>query len=257
MKKFKKLEYLPVLAAVLGAAAMGLHELMYALALDEKHLMAANHPLEGVIFALTAAVFALAAAAVYPLDGVKTYEVNFPADPMAAAGNFVMAAGAVLTVLLWQPGMGGVIGQIWTVCGIAAGLCLVWTGICRRKGKKPGFFTHTLICLFLVTHVVSHYQSWSRVAVLQDYFFPLLGSLSLMLFAYYHIAFDVDLGKRRIMLALGLISVYLCTAALSHSGYPLLYAGGAVWAGTNLCAWQVPPEPKKEEKSPMPGEGEA
>ena len=57
-------------------------------------------------------------------------------------------------------------------------------------------------------------------------------------------AFDVGLGRRRMQLATGLMAAYLGYAALSGSGYLILYFGCAVWALTDLCS--LTPKPKQE-----------
>lgn len=248
MKKLLKHDVLPAWMLFLGGVAIILREILYLTAMDEKHLMAAGHPLELGILALTGLVLLAAAAAAVPAKGTREYSANFPADPVAATGNFLMALGVLLTVALWDPAMGGLMGLLWLWLGVAAGIGLGWAGVCRFRGKKPSFGTHLALCLFLAVHMMSHYQAWSKIGCLMDYFFPLLGGVSLLLLAYHHTAFDVDLGQRRMLLGVGLSAMFLCTAALSSCGYWLLYGCGILWAGTNLCRWQVPPEPVKEER---------
>ena len=57
-------------------------------------------------------------------------------------------------------------------------------------------------------------------------------------------AFDAGMGRRRMQLATGLMAAYLGYAALSGSGYLILYFGCAVWALTDLCS--LTPKPKQE-----------
>lgn len=251
MKKWMKLEYTPCLMILLGLFAMGLRALTYMMAVDEKNLMIANHPLELSLYGLTLLVLLLSAGLAWPLKGTKEFSENYPASPLSAGGSLLMGLGIGLTLIFWEPGMGGMMGRIWMGLGIVAALSLGWIGYCRLVGKKPWSLFHFFVILFFGIHMVTHYQTWSKVGYLPAYFFPLLGGVSLVLFAYEQTAFDAGLGRRRILLGLGLLSMFLCTAALSHCGYWVLYGCGIFWVWSNLVQWHVSPEPEKpkEEKA--------
>lgn len=240
MKKLMKLEFLPVLMLLCGGAGMLLRKLLYVVAMDGKGLMVAGHPLEAALWLLTLGVFALVAVVAVRMIPNADFAANFPAGIPGAVGCFIMAACVVLTVFMQQPAMGGAMGQLWLVLGMAAGVGLTWVGLCRLDGKKPGFLSHLGLCLFLTVHILSHYQAWSRRPFLQDYLFSLLGAVALALFSYYQMAFDVDLGKRRMTMGMGLAAIFLCAAALSSCGYWMLYLGAIVWVWSNLCSWEVP-----------------
>lgn len=259
MKKYAKHEYLPLWMVLCGGLVIALRELLYLVAVDDSGLMAANHPVELLILALTAAMLILAGAVAFGRKGTPAFADNFPASPIAAGGNFLMAAAVLLTISLWTPEMGGYMGQAWYALGVAAVLGLGWIGYCRLKGNKPSFVCHVAVSFFFALHVVSYYQTWSKVGYLLDYLFPLLGGVVLTLFAYYHTTFDVDLGRRRELLGMGLASLFLCTASLTSCRCWLLYAAGVLWVWSDLCRWDVPPAPPKPEppKEDTPKEGEA
>ena len=92
--------------------------------------------------------------------------------------------------------------------------------------------------------MLGNYGIWCSNPQLQDYWLDLSASALMALFAFYEAAFDVGLGRRRMQLATGLMAAYLGCAALSGSGYLILYFGCAVWALTNLCS--LTPKPKQE-----------
>ena len=117
-------------------------------------------------------------------------------------------------------------------------------GRCRRAGKCPLFLTHLAVCAFFVVHMLGNYGIWCSNPQLQDYWLDLSASALMALFAFYEAAFDVGLGRRRMQLATGLMAAYLGCAALSGSGYLILYFGCAVWALTDLCS--LTPKPKQE-----------
>lgn len=247
MKNVRKLKYLPGLVLILGLVGMVLRRGLYALAEDGKGLLTPLHPLEIGLWAVTAAAAVLILAVVCQLGGSNRYADNFDASVKAGAGSLAFAAGALLTVLLAREEAPGYLTAAWRGLGVLAALAMGAAGYCRVQGKRPQFLLHLAVCVFLMVHMVAHYQSWSGNPQLQDYVFSLLGCGVLMLFAYYNTAFDVGSGKRRMQLATGLLAVYLCCVAASRTEYPLLYLGGAAWALTDLCA--LIPVPRRHRES--------
>ena len=149
----------------------------------------------------------------------------------------------LLTVLLpWW--MEGRLLLLRRVLGAASAVGLIVAGRCRRAGKCPLFLTHLAVCAFFVVHMLGNYGIWCSNPQLQDCCLDLSASALMALFAFYEAAFDVGLGRRRMQLATGLMAAYLGCAALSGSGYLILYFGCAVWALTDLCS--LTPKPKQE-----------
>lgn len=243
MKQTCKQNRLPIVTVVLGCCALILRRVLYAVAVDVKNLLPVNHPLEIVLWALTAIAAAWIIASVWKLDGSAKYEDNFQPSLMAAVGHYIAAAGILLTVLLpWW--MEGRLLLLRRVLGAASAVGLIVAGRCRRAGKCPLFLTHLAVCAFFVVHMLGNYGIWCSNPQLQDYWLDLSASALMALFAFYEAAFDVGLGRRRMQLATGLMAAYLGCAALSGSGYLILYFGCAVWALTDLCS--LTPKSKQE-----------
>ena len=106
MKQTYKQNRLPIVTVVLGCCALILRRVLYAVAVDVKNLLPVNHPLEIVLWVLTAIAAAWIIASVWKLDGSAKYEDNFQPSLMAAVGHYIAAAGILLTVLLpwWMEG---------------------------------------------------------------------------------------------------------------------------------------------------------
>lgn len=236
---------LPALVGVLAAAGFVLRKLVYAGAVDEKDLLITGHPLVIALLVLTAAALVLIAAAAWKLDGSEMFEDNFSASAAAFLGHGMAAAGVLCTVLLNAPMMSGLLGTAWKLLGWLTPVCLFLAGYQRLQGKRPFFGLHAIPCLFFAVHVVNHYQVWCSNPQVLDYVFALFGAVALSLFGYHQAAFDVDAGKRRMLLGTGLAAVYLCAAELALTAYPYLYFGGLLWAMTGLCSLR--PVPKKPE----------
>lgn len=248
MKKLLKPINLPAVSAALGGIALVLRFLMYAFASDDKGLPIPGHPLIIGLLLVTVAAVLYIAAAVWKLDGSALYEDNFFPDRTAMIGHFAAAAGIALTLLTHEPMMYGYLGQGWKILGYLTPVCLILAGMDRCKGKQPFFLLHLIPCLFLVFHIVNHYQTWSGDPQLLDYGFALLGTMALMFFAFYTVEFDVGAGRRRMQLFMGMAAVFLLTAELANTMYPWLYIGGILWAASDLCSLEPKPKPEPEKK---------
>lgn len=250
MKKLLRSKFLPAITVALGVVGFLLRWGLYAAALDGKGLLPKGHPLEILLWVVTAAALSLILAGAWNGKGSNRYVDNFGPSLAGAVGNILMAAGILLTVLLRQPKMPNLLGALWKLLGFVSAPCLVLAAFQRVQGKRPFFLLHMAACLFLVFHIVNHYQSWSGDPQLQDYLFTLLGTMALMFFGFYTAAFEVGSGRRRMHLGMGLAAVYLCLVNLSGSGYPFLYLGGIVWVLTNLCTLDPKPLQQPKERDP-------
>lgn len=253
MKRVRNGNWLPWAAAAMGGAVLVLRLCLYAAAVDEKHLITANHPLELVIWLLSAGTAVVIAAAVWRLDGSCRYVDNFGPSAPAAVGDFVLAAGMLTTAAANGSGASG-LGVLRNLLAVPAAVCLMVTGVSRWKGRRPLFLFHMTVCVYFAVHMVSYYQSWSGNPQFQDYAFTLWSCVSLMLFAFYQAAFDVGSGRRRMQLAMGLMAVFSSLAAIPGADDPMLHASGCVWAVTNLCTLEPVPRHKPESAPEGPKE---
>lgn len=235
MKDTTKTRWLPLAAVGFGIAALILRRLLYAAAMDNMGLLTANHPLEIALWAVVLTGAVLLLSAVQKMQGSWEYENNFTASTASFLGHALMGCAILTMVMQGTFPLPGPIAVIWKVLGFAAAPAMLWAGICRKNGQKPFFGIHAATCLFLLLYLVSQYQTWSGNPQLQDYIFDLLAMVALILFSYHCAAFESGMGKRRMQLAAGLMSILLCGVALSGGETPMLYAGGVAWAASDLC----------------------
>lgn len=235
MKFLSNAKILPVFSASAGLIALILRFLLFLLGRDEKHLLIPGHPLDLLIWTVTAAAAAVILASVWKLAGSSGYDDNFVSSAAAAIGSFALAGGIVVSVIL--DGSSGLrLDMLCRLCGALAVPAIVWVGICRYQGRQPFFGFNALVCLYLTLYAVSHYQAWSSQPQMQNWFFDLAAIVCLVLFSYYQTAFCVGLGKRRLQLLTGLLGGFFCIGAIAGSEDVLLYLGGALWTLTNLCS---------------------
>lgn len=250
MKKKLKIK-LSILAGALGFATLLLRAALYLLATDSKGLLVQGHPLDILIWAVSAAAVVLTVVKVWPLDGSARYFHNFSASIPAAIGTFALAGGTAFTILSSRfsslP-----LELLRTGCGLLVIPAMTWVGLCRWSGRRPAFLFHGVTCLYLMLYCVGQYQAWSSLPQIQNYFFCMAGSLLLTLFAYQQTAFDVGMGNRRAQLSTGLLAAFFCIAAIAGGDNPVLYLTGSIWALTNLCNPVPVPRRKRSSISKTP-----
>lgn len=234
MKNLLKSQNLPLLAVVPGGIGFILRRLLYTIAVDQKNLIPFGHPLEILLWLVSIAAVVLVVAAVRKLDGSDRYEDNFGASPVSTVGAAALAAGIFITV--WSSGA-AVTGleKARILLGYLSVAALAVIAVCRWQGKQPFFLLHTVVCIFFALHMVTCYRGWSGNPQLQDYVFTLFASIGLMLTAFYHAAFEVGSGKRRMQLGISLLTAFSCLVALSRTDNVVMYLAGGIWAVTNLC----------------------
>lgn len=235
MKRMWKTKYLPWAVGGLGLAGCVLRWSLYSLFTDSRGLLPRMHPAELVLWLVTALTAALAWAGTRRLSGSERYGDNFSVSLAAALGHILLGSGILLTVLLNAPVMAGRMEQLWKVLGILSAPALFYAGFARVMGKKPNFLCYVMVSIFFALHLVCHYRIWCSDPQLQNYGFVFAGTLGLMVFAYYQAAACVEMGKRRQLLAVGLVTAYFCLVSLPHAQYLYLLLGGALWSLTGLC----------------------
>lgn len=227
MKTLLKSKYLPLAALALGAVGFVLRKGLYAAALDHKNLLLPGHPLEIGLWVVTLLAILLAVVA------ARKAEDSGASKAVGAVGCAVLAVGILASVLLGGFSLSG-LSLARAVLGLLAAVAMAAAAALRLKGKPVFFLFYGAVCIFFAVHMVSCYQGWSSNPQIQDYLYSLLSCVGLMLFAYQKTACAVNFGNRRLMLGLGLITVFACITALSGTEDSLLYLAGGIWAATNL-----------------------
>lgn len=227
----KNLRAVPTGILLLGLGAMGLRFALNYFFLDPQNgLVPSMHPLTVTAGVLLAAALVLGVWGSKAIDQVEGYEANFPPSVELLLGHTLAAAGILATVLTSQVNVGGSLALVWKLLAFASVPCLVAAGVLGLRGQKPQFLCHLVPALFLLFHAVSNYQTWSSEPQIVNYVCQLLGLVFLMLFAFYHSAFDAGLEWRQRLTFSAYAAACLSLAAIPGSSYPWLYLGCGLWA---------------------------
>jgi len=241
MKQILKRRDLPLVCLALGGLGLVLKKGLYALGVDAMGLLTPWHPMGIGLMLVTAAALVLILTQACCRDSENVGPASRKTALTGATGCFFSAAGIFLTVSLIPPLTTGYPAATWRILGFAAGVSQLMIGYARLTGKKPLFFLHLLVSSFFVFHIIDHYRTWSSDPQMLDFLFPLLGMVTLALFAFYCAAGDVGLGRRRMQLGMGLAALYFGVVVLSGTDFFLLYLSSIVWVYTTLLL----PSPQK------------
>ncbi|MBR7122395.1 MAG: CCA tRNA nucleotidyltransferase [Oscillospiraceae bacterium] len=228
----KRIPYIAPIAGVLGFAVQ---LWLFSTGVDSKGLLLADHPAGALVFILTALTLAAIYLCLRPLNGTPVYKWMFPKSLPATIGYMAAAAGVVSTLFIRNaPGQQAMTAAFYVLTLAAAG-CFVFLGICRYKGQVPSFIFHSCITIYLMFHLVYQYPTWNNATQLQEYFFPLLASVFLMLGTYYRATLDVDGKNRQQYVFFNYSAVFLCLVSLHKNTWPF-YLAMAIWCATCDCS---------------------
>lgn len=241
---------LPYLILGFGGIGAALRALMFGVCVDEKGLLTAFNLPQILVAILSLAVAAGVIGSVWKLKGSNRYFDNFPASLPGGLSAVLAAVGiAVTLVAQWNSAADRLAGS-WQWLGVAAIPCLIFTGVCRIQGRRPVFLFNGIVCVFFAIHLTNSYRIWSGDPQLEGYLWQLLASVGLLLTSYYHTAFDVGLGSRRMLLGSSLLTGYFCLLATVNDASSFFYLTGGLWALGSLCN----PNPRPRRRRPDFGE---
>lgn len=248
MNKYMKPSYMPALTLLGGGLGLVLRAWLALAGTDEKGLLVTTHPAHILVFVLTALVLAAIFLCVRPLGALNRYPDLFPNGVLSGTGCIVAALG-ILWVSLREHSLRS--DTVTTVClflGVLAAVCLIFVAIHRFRQRRPAFWFHVVITLFLMIHLISQYRLWSSEPQLQVYFFPLLSSVFLMLTAYYSTVLDAKKTSRRWFVFCNQCALFFCCVSVWSDSWPFYLTMG-FWMFTGLCRLDVPEAESTEEEA--------
>lgn len=227
----KRTDFRKFLLAIAGFAVLVMRQTLYATAVDATGRVVAGHPLRWAVMGVSL----LAAVGI----ALFCRQETLPREGLTAGlGHWAFALGIGATVAANVAPMPGMLGLLWTCLGWLSVPCLAVAGFFRLKKQPVPFLTHAIPTVFLVVHLLNHYQLWCRNPQLMDIIFPLLAAIALTLTLYQLTAFDVGMGSGKQLNAAQCAALFLCMAELGTD--TTLYLAGAIFAASGLYRdWEV------------------
>ena len=230
MKQHFRSHILPVFPVAAGALGLLLRIWLFS-AIDEKGLLPANHIADTLLYILTAVTM-----------GVLFLATRNPVPRPIRKGVSRLSGilGCVTGALgLLCSGFSLFFGNAQRFSGIAAiaciagGLALLVMATLKilRKQISYGFFAVLTACLMLDT--IASCQTWGTVSQLQEYFFPLMASIFLILSAYHATFLAAGQGKPKQLVFFSQSALFFCCICLNTTHWPL-YLGMLFWAASQL-----------------------
>lgn len=224
----------------LGILGLILRFWLYGSGMEKSGLLDGGHPGNYLLYGLLFLTLGLLILCSFRCP--KLLCSRFPASNLAAFGCFIAAVGILITNVMELGQTTDSLTRINAVLGVLAAVGLFYMGLQRKQGKRSPMTALTAMILYFMTHLIAQYRHWSAEPQLQHYLFPLLASVSLMLFAYHRSALDVTGDTFRRYVFFNQTSLFFCCVSMDTDSW-LFYAAMAVWTATDLY---IPQERKKK-----------
>lgn len=232
MKKRNSSLLLHLVPLILGVLGFCLRLWLYGTGVDEKGLLITSHPANALVLAVLAVGLAFSGLFAMQLPGRKQSK-PFPPSEVGGIGCFVAAAGIVIGNILELKDS----RELFTILSFAIGLlaagCFVLVGLGRRKGQHSSLLSCCITCAYFMIHLVCQYRLWSSEPQLQEYIFPLLASVMLMLCCYYRAQLDIR-GKGLGWYVFCNRAALVCCLCALNTGSWAFYLSMAIWTVADL-----------------------
>ncbi len=211
-----------------GALGLGLRWLLYRVGFDEKGILSDTHPLH------MACVLLVAGMAIWLALGCRKPEWEEFHRRLRVPAGAAACALMLLNAFTYPLPPSGMLHAVRLLLALGCAVCI---GICVRErpaGAALDLVCHGVICVYFGADMLCRYQLWSGNPQLPDYCFHVLACVALTLCSYHRLAFDVGLGKVRMLRFTSLMALLLCLISAVGPDPWQFFLGGACWACLNL-----------------------
>ena len=231
MKQLSKTEFFSLFSLVFGFIGLGLQIWMFSTA-DSQGLLLHGHISETLSFIALAIVAGVNYVFLKIVNPKGEYTLLFPESPIAAAGCLFAAVGLCMSAFN-TPAQGTLLYLLY-VLGIMSGIVLIIAGFRRLQGEQPNGLLYGVVTVYLIFRTLAFCQKWSAEVQIQTFFFPLLGSIFLLLTAYYRAELGADMGNCRRYLFFRHLALFCCLCSMAWGDW-VFYLSSAAWVATDYC----------------------
>lgn len=218
---------LPLFSAVAGMVGLLLRVWLFS-TIDEKGLLPAKHFADTALYILTAitlGVLFLASRSLEPRPVRKSFS-----RLSAILGCLLGGIGMILTGFSHQNAR---FSGVAVVACIAGGLVLLAMAVLKFFQKKVPYGFPAVLTLSFMLDTVAQCQIWGAVSQLQEYFFPLMASVFLILSAYHITLRAAGTGNPKLLVFFTQSALFFCCTCLNTNRW-LLYLGLLFWVAAPL-----------------------
>ena len=203
--------WIPALTALLlGGAGWGLEYRLFHFDLDDRGLIRPGA-------ASAVLLYAVSGIAVLLIFLMCIREVRQQPGGYRWTALLRAAAAAMLGFSAWS-GTGDPLSMASAALGGAAALCCIGSAVT----EKLRFSANVLSGLFFASNAILRYRLSSSDPQLQDYVFPLLAEVALMLFCHHAAAVDAGMDKPQKRAFWRYSALYFCVVAAYNGGAAFL-----------------------------------
>lgn len=215
-----------------GFCALGL-QLWFLTSLDEKGLLPMRHPGKILLFLLTGLFFLFAFFYSKKSGNSSCYQDFYQKSLVCAVETVLSGLGLIVYSLTSQLIHNGPFGILAAVLGVASGLCMLMMFPVRLKGKAPSYYYLALITIYTLLHTIVCSRIWNAGAQIEQYLFPLLASVFLMLSSFHQAALSQHMNNGRGLLRTSMCAMYCCMVAVTGQE-SLFFASMGLYTAMNL-----------------------
>lgn len=231
MNRSHKPGLFPCFSILTGAVGFALQCLLFSSA-DNKGLLPENHFAEIMCYFLLALTLIVCWSWVQGISPSGAGNNLFPASVPAALGAALSAVGIGYTS--FQMDATGMLRFALPVLGLLSAGALMVSAYCRLRGEKTNFLYYSILCAYFIFRTLISCKQWGTEPQLQQFFFPLLASIFLLIACYYRTELDISRTHYRRYLFFGQSAVFCCLLCLNKEDW-VFYLSAGLWLTTDLC----------------------
>ena len=139
------------------------------------------------------------------------------------------AVGFVLTATLVLAGSNARLSPIAKITSLAGGLAFLVMALLRLTRKRIHYILPSIVTMALILYTITYAQVCGAMPQLQEYFFPLMACIFLLLTAYYKTALLAKYPQPNLLAFFSQGAVFFCLVSLKSPQW-LLFLGMLPWA---------------------------
>ena len=206
--------------------------------INAKGLLPTNHIAGDLSFGLLALTMAICWLGARSEEDLHPDGMFFPSG-VAAVGIALSAVAMAFSAFTTNGN--GILQMLSFGTGILAAAALGYIALCRAKKSHANAMLHCIITIYLILRTMTNCGVWSAEPQFQQFFFPLLACVFLMIAAYYRAALALGMAVNKRYVFFSQMALFSCLMCCRGSDW-LFYLSGVLWMTFDYPAPATVPE---------------